>query len=308
MKTYTLCCLIPVLIAVNGFGQNPNSIFLNADIAGDQKLAAQGNIAALTRLGFRHLTGSAGTVDGVQAYNYLAQAAQQWPAASALLGYAAVIRPELAGKNINGVNLIIQASNAGDPVGMTLLGRLYHLGRGVPQNTATARQLYNHAAPNFALASTFLGETYLQSANSADHASAVLPFLNAAMAGETLSMAELALMYVRGDGVKQNYLNAAQWLEKAAQLGDPIAAYQRGLMYFKGQGSQKSQSEAVFLYRRAALAGYSPAQAELGVCFAKGRGVAKDLSQALYWLSLAAPTSPYAAEELALLRQGAYND
>jgi hypothetical protein len=304
----SIYCFVTILAACALMAQNPNAILINADIAGDQKLAAQGNVTAATRLGYRYLTGSTGTIDGMQAYNYLVQAAPKWPAASALVGYAALIRPELASKNINGVNLVLQASNAGDPVGMALLGRLYHLGKGVPQNTATARALYAKAAPSFALAYTFLGETYLESTDPSVHAQATPYFLSGAAAGDSQSMVKLALMYVRGDGVKQNYPNAALWLDKASQLGDPTAAYQRGLMYVKGQGPQKSQPEAIVLYRRSALAGYSPAQAELGVCYAKGRGVPKDLSQAAYWLSLAAPTSAYAAEELTLLRQGVYND
>jgi hypothetical protein len=75
MRTTYPVSLVTIVFTVAAFGQSPNSIFINADIAGDQKLAAQGNVTAATRLGHRYLTGSAGTIDGVQAYNYLVQAA-----------------------------------------------------------------------------------------------------------------------------------------------------------------------------------------------------------------------------------------
>jgi hypothetical protein len=267
-------------------------------------LAARGDVSANTRLGYRYLTGSAGTIDSVQAYNYFATVASKSPAASAWMGYAVATRPELAGRGVDGVALVLKAANAGDPVGITLLGRLYQLGKGVPQNTPTARQLYANAGAGFALALTFLGETYLELANPADHAQAVPYFLSGAAAGETQSMVQLAVMYSRGDGITQDHSQAAQWLLKAAQRGDPVAAFRRGLLYYTGQGLPRSHVEAVALFRRSAVAGYTPARAALGKQYATGDGVPKDTNQAIHWLSLAAPTDPRAAAELALVRSG----
>lgn len=287
-----------------GFSQSPNSIFIQAPLNDDVALAAKGDVTALTRLGYRSLIGLSGVVDSNQAYQYLTAASSKSPAASAWLGFAAVIRPELSSRGVDGVGLVMKASELGDPVGMTLLGRLYHRGRGVPQNTTTARQLYKQAAPRFALAYAFLGESYLESSNSADHSRAILYFLNGASAGETESMIQLAVMYTRGDGVTRDYASAAKWLDQAQQRGDPVASFQRGALYHNGLGVPKSHAEAVTLYRRAALAGYAPAQAALGMCYATGSGVTKDFNQAIYWLSLAAPTFPYAVGQLALIRAG----
>lgn len=305
MKAAIPVCFATALFApICGLAQSPNSIFMQAPLKDDIALAAKGDATALTRLGYRYLTGLTGVIDSGQAYQYLATASTKSPAASAWLGFAAVIKPELSNKGVKGLALVLQAANAGDPVGMTLLGRLYHRGSGVAKSIDTARQLYTKAAPKFALAYTFLGETYLESTNPVDHSRALPYFLNAASNGETQSMVQLAVMYARGDGVTQNYANAAQWLDKAQQHGDLVASFQRGTLYHNGLGVPKSHTEAVALYRRAALAGYAPAQAALGMCYATGSGVAKNFSQAIYWLGLAAPTYPYAAAHLALAKQG----
>jgi TPR repeat protein len=301
---YVLYCAALVPLGAHAYAQNPNAIFQQSSLSSDIMMASKGNMDANTRLGYRYMVGFTGAIDPVSAYNYFTAIAPQSLAATAWLGYAAVTKPQLASKNLNGLPLVLQAANAGDPVGMTLLGRLYQLGKGVPQNTTTAQQLFAKAAPSFALASSFLGETYLQSSSTADHSKAVPYFLTGAAAGDTLSMVQLAAMYTRGDGVAQNLSNAAQWLQQAAQRGDLVAAYQRGLLYYRGQGLPQSHIEAVALYSRAALGGYAPAQAALGMCYATGDGVTKNIGQAIYWLSLAAPTDTYAATELALLKSG----
>ncbi len=305
MKAITPVCFAAALFgSICSFAQGPNSIFAEASLNDDIALASKGDSTALTRLGYHYLIGLSGVVDSGQAYQYLTTASTKSLAASAWLGFAAVIKPGLSSRGVNGVALLLQASNAGDPVGMTLLGRLYHRGKGVAQNIGTARQLYTKAVPSFALANTFLGETYLESSNRADHSQALPYFLTAAAKGETESMVQMAVMYTRGDGVTQNYTSAAQWLNQAQERGDPVASFQRGALYHKGLGVPQSHLEAVTLYRRSAMAGYAPAQAALGMCYATGSGVPKDFNQAVFWLSLAAPTFPYAAAQLALVKQG----
>jgi uncharacterized protein len=46
----------------------------------------------------------------------------------------------------------------------------------------------------------------------------------------------IGVMYLRGQGVPQNFLVAAYWLHLAAGAGFPEAQYFLGLMYDKGQG------------------------------------------------------------------------
>jgi hypothetical protein len=47
-------------------------------------------------------------------------------------------------------------------------------------------------------------------------------------------------MYSRGQGVPQNYREAAYWCGRAADQGNPEGQYLLGLMYDKGQGVRSS--------------------------------------------------------------------
>lgn len=54
----------------------------------------------------------------------------------------------------------------------------------------------------------------------------------------------LGLMYAKGDGVKQNYKMAHDWLEKAAMNGFPKAMYHLGEMYVWGDGVEVDYEKA----------------------------------------------------------------
>ena len=124
--------VLAVLCSAVALAQNPNDIFRSSAPVADKALAAKGNVTATMRLGYRYLTGAAGTIDPVEAYQYFAKAASNSLAASAWLGFVVATTPELAGSGVDGVGLVRQAASAGDPVGMTLYGRLLELGQGVP--------------------------------------------------------------------------------------------------------------------------------------------------------------------------------
>lgn len=286
--------------------KNPNFVFFTTPVAKDNAPAAKGNVNATIRLGYRYLTGSAGIVDKQHALQYFARAAVQHRSvsASAWLGYAALMSPGLSGAGIDGVALVRKAADAGDPVGLTLLGRLYQLGRGVPQDDNAAKELFGKAAPVFALAKTYLGEMYLNSSSPAERSKALEYFWSAAAKGETSSMVHLAVMYIRGLGVQKNLVLANKLLQNAAQMGSCVAYYQRGVLYRDGAGVPRSYRMAATLFRRAADMGYPPAQAALGMCYATGVGVEKDLAQARKWLGKAAPADKYAARRLAALSPG----
>jgi TPR repeat protein len=68
-------------------------------------------------------------------------------------------------------------------------------------------------------------------------------------------------------------------------------------MYYNGQGVQQDYSEAAKWTRKAAEQGYAPAQAHLGVLYWNGQGVQQDVVLAYMWLSLAAANEPDAVRE-----------
>jgi hypothetical protein len=102
-------------------------------------------------------------------------------------------------------------------------------------------------------------------------------------------------MYRDGQGVKQDYAEAAGWFRKAADQGDASAQFAIGTMCFKGQGVPPDYAEAIKWYRNSAEQGNSKAQYNLGFMYYNGQGVPRDDVQSYFWFSLAASRS--AAED-----------
>lgn len=121
-----------------------------------------------------------------------------------------------------------------------------------------------------------------------DYPTALRIYRRGANQGDAGSQVSLGVMYEKGQGTKQNYVEAAKWYRKAADQGDEIAQYNLAVMHAEGRGVVKSYGEALKLYRLAAGRGYDRAQSNLGVMYAEGRGVGKDNVLAHMWFSLSA--------------------
>ena len=106
--------------------------------------------------------------------------------------------------------------------------------------------------------------------------------------GDIVAQYNLGLMYFAGQGVPQDYGQAAKWFRKAAERGDAPAQYSLGLIYQAGQGVGRDALEAAMWYRKAAEQGYVYAQSILGFMYGDGEGVPTDYVEAYLWLSLAA--------------------
>ena len=76
-------------------------------------------------------------------------------------------------------------------------------------------------------ARAYAGQSYVRSAQI---------FLPLAERGDPRAQTYLGVMYLRGQGVPQNFDAAAFWLHLASETGLPEAQYFLGLMYDKGQG------------------------------------------------------------------------
>ena len=89
--------------------------------------------------------------------------------------------------------------------------------------------------------------------------------------------------YQRGD------FDTAFWEWKPlAEQGHAEAQFNIGLMYDKGQGMAQDYAEAAKWYRRAAEQGHAFAQAKLGSMYYDGRGVPQNYVEAHLWFNLAA--------------------
>ena len=105
--------------------------------------------------------------------------------------------------------------------------------------------------------------------------------------GNAAAQYNLGVMYVKGEGVPQDYKESLKWYRLAAEQGLAKAQYNLGVMYVKGEGVPKDYKEAVKWYRLSAEQGYAEAQNSLGVMYRDGQGVPKDYAIAYAWLNLA---------------------
>ena len=74
----------------------------------------------------------------------------------------------------------------------------------------------------------------------------------------------------------------------AANLGHAPSQNNLGTMFLRGLGVKKNFVEAADLYRKAALQGEPAAQFNLAKCYQRGEGVPRDLVKAFEWFELAA--------------------
>lgn len=121
-----------------------------------------------------------------------------------------------------------------------------------------------------------------------DNQAAFRFFERSAHAGNVEGQVWLARLYSRGQGVPQNYVEAALWNQRAAEQGSAEGQSQLGAAYSIGRGVPQSYDEAVKWLRLAAEQGDASAQFNLASMYAHGRGVPKDYVQALKWYSISA--------------------
>ena len=95
-------------------------------------------------------------------------------------------------------------------------------------------------------------------------------------------------MYYNGDGVPQDYREAARLNRLSADQGHAHAQTNLGFMYDNGKGVPQNDAEAVRLYRLAADQGDAFAQYNLGVMYDNGQGITQDDVLAHMWFNLSA--------------------
>ena len=72
-------------------------------------------------------------------------------------------------------------------------------------------------------------------------------------------------------------------LELKVEQRDAEAQYNLGLMYYKGQGVPQNYEQAAYLFKKAAKQGHRNAQDKLGGMYYNGKGVPQDDKKAIGW-------------------------
>ena len=100
----------------------------------------------------------------------------------------------------------------------------------------------------------FIGDAFMEEMDEDD-------LEEAAQAGDPAALERLALGYLNGDGVEQDFEKSAYWMEKLAELDSDFAQFNLGLFYAKGCGVQRDFKKAAYWMERAAENGDGDAPA-----------------------------------------------
>lgn len=115
-------------------------------------------------------------------------------------------------------------------------------------------------------------------------------FLQAAQRGHSDAQVETALYYYNGNeeaDIEQNYLEAANWFDKAALQFSGPAQYYLGVMHREGQGVARDRIEGIRWLSLSANKFYVPTYLLLAEIYAKGDGVVEEPVKAAMYLDLA---------------------
>ena len=97
---------------------------------------------------------------------------------------------------------------------------------------------------------------------------------------------KMAMVYLNGDGVDQNYPLAFKWFEKAAKLGHAESQFNLGWMYSSGAGGIKDLALAAKCYSQAADQGLTVAQFNLGRAITMAKAFPKILKKRFIGIQL----------------------
>jgi len=121
-----------------------------------------------------------------------------------------------------------------------------------------------------------------------DYSQAAEYMRQAAEAGYALAQNDLGVYYAKGLGVKQDYAEAAKWYRKAADQGDPLAEYSLGRICLEGRGVPTNVVESLAWYKKAADQNQPDALLALGYLYFEGHeGIRADWREALHWFQKA---------------------
>lgn len=156
------------------------------------------------------------------------------------------------GENREGLRALQHAADAGSSEGAHRLALVFAQGlAGTPRNDKKAAELFERAAN----------------------------------AGHRRAQINIGILYLRGQGVTRDLVQARAWLEKAAADGDPYALYALARAMEESFGPIGADAvRATDLYRRAAEKGHPLAALRYGLALNDGYGLKKDPVAAQRWL------------------------
>jgi len=228
--------------------------------SGLTKLAEKGESNAQYQLGMRYVNGEGISKDPQKAVSWFKKAAEQ-----------------------------------NNPQAQYQLGKMYKEGIGVNPDPKQAKHWLFKAANGGVTNANHLLRAFLDTKTlkstpkpSKGMGAAELPQRKAAERGDTDAQYQLGIMYLNGDQVRQDPIEAIKWLSLAARSKHMLASITLGDIYYQGDALQEDYSEAAKWYKIAAVQGDQKAQYVLGNMYKNGLGVDRSTSNAVKWLRKAA--------------------
>lgn len=166
------------------------------------------------------------------------------------------------GQYLTALQLAESAAERNVPQALTLMGRIYERGLGVPIDALKAARLYRRGAE----------------------------------LGDVEALFSFAVMLAAGRGIQKNVDGAADLFERAARTGHAEANYNLGLLFIVGTGKPENPRRALMHIRYAARKGIAAAQYDLAALYRRGHGIDADAYQATHWLRTAAKSGMAAAQ------------
>ncbi|MGO8910940.1 MAG: tetratricopeptide repeat protein [Bradyrhizobium sp.] len=134
--------------------------------------------------------------------------------------------------------------------------------------------------------------------NNGDYVTALRLLGTLADQDNTYAERILGIMYIKGQGVPQDYALGMRWMRIAANKGLADAQNEVGILYQRGWGVERNEAEAVKWFRLAADQGLVVAQNNLADTYLLELDMPQDLREAFKWYHIAADQSSSYAENV----------
>ena len=109
----------------------------------------------------------------------------------------------------------------------------------------------------------------------------------------------IALLYMKGNGVELNERTALSWFTRAGEQGMADAQYNAGVMFYGGKGTYPDKTSAIEWWQLSASQGHPNAQNNLAIMYAYAFGTKKDPEKAIaLWTAAAKQGHPDAMHSL----------
>ncbi len=190
--------------------------------------------------------------------------------------YMVGVYQEARGNYEGALSYYASAARNGDHDAYIEVARALQNGTAVEANPEQAFQMAQNAAEQWQHPDAYmlLGYAYLNGLGcETDTTLAVQYTRQAAEAGSTQAMMNLAAMYNSGVGMEIDSTKVLYWYERAVEHGSVTAMRRLANSYREGSGVPKDPKRAAELYQMAADRGNLDAMCRLGLCYEEGEGV-----------------------------------